>query len=477
MSRCFPFPPPGYEKKITIDDTGLLKEEKHKEKKHKKDKEKRDRDKDRSKEKHKEKKERKEKRKGKDRERDKHQDKISNEKRIGQQGCSSAENLGSKCLQNNGITNNKYMQELARRIVDADTTAGSQMVQKIDPAKKRKAEQLAEPAENNNGNHAKEEGKPKVKIGDGRRVSGFTDHFEASCLENAIGENLFGMDWKRVDEISLSKENQLDGQEKKKNKESGRSDRQKDRHKEQSRMPIDNNWEKENKKEEKAKEVNGQSNGHLTLKEQSVRLKESGKDAIDSSNFKPPSLLKTSSKNSVGEGNVGKRKDLELNRLLPENGSGPNKFPRPISSHSVIENGKKSEPCETAFQPTSEKQGPVHCQRVDVKEHGINSVVKDQGPNACSTRSSSSVLAVHSSGDTSAKPPHPDSKYLSQILAVPKVEWSDFDDQEWLFSSDHLLSKKPKVTCNLVDRTPQVWADALKIDSADVTALPYVIPY
>ncbi|XP_038703181.1 myb-like protein X isoform X2 [Tripterygium wilfordii] len=457
MSRCFPFPPPGYEKKITTDNTGLPKEEKRKEKRHKKDTEKRDRDKDRSREKHKEK-------KRKDSDRDKQQDRISNEKRIGVQGCSSVENLGPRCLQNIGITNNKYVQELARRIGNADTTAGSQMVEKIDPAKKRKVEQLAAPAENNNGNHTKEEGKPKDKIGDGRRVNGCTDHFVASCLENAIGENLFGMDLKRVDGISLLKENQLDEKEKK-NKESGKSDRQKDRHQEKTRMPMDNNWEKEKKIEEKAEKVNGQSNGHLKSKEHSARLKESGKDTVNSCNFKPPRLSKTSSKTSVGEESVGK-----------ENGFRPNKFPRPISSHSVVENGKKLEPCQTAFRLTSEKQGPVHCQTVDVKEHGLSSVVKDQAPNACSTRSSSAVLAVPSNGDTYAKPPHPDSKYLSQILAVPKVEWSDFDDQEWLFSSD-LLSKKPKVTCNLVDRTPQVWADALKIDSADVTALPYVIPY
>ncbi|KAF5741292.1 putative DNA binding protein [Tripterygium wilfordii] len=465
MSRCFPFPPPGYEKKITIDATGLLKEEKRTDKRRKKDKEKRNRDKDSSREKKEEKKERKEKHKNKDRNRrDKQEDQISNEKINGEQGCSGAENLGPKSLQNNGIRDFKYVQELARRTGDADRAAGSQMVPKIDAAKKRKAEQLAAPAENTYGNHTEEKGKPKDKMGEGGRVSGGRYHFEARCLENANGENLLGVDQRRFEGISASKENNLeqhvDGKNKKNNKESGKSDKQKDIPQEKTRTPMNENWEKEKKREEKAKEVKELSNGHLKLKENSVRLKESGKDSVDSCNFKPPGLLKRSGNSSVGEENVGKRKDVELNGFL-----------------HAVGNGKKLEPYETAFRLTSEKQGPVHSQRVDVKEHRINGVVKDQGPDACSTRSSSAVVAVHGNGDASVKPPHPDSKYLSRIFAVPKMEWSDFDDQEWLFSSDYLPSKKPKVACNLVDRTPQVWADALKINSADVTALPYVIPY
>ncbi|RRT46532.1 hypothetical protein B296_00052444 [Ensete ventricosum] len=94
MSRCFPYPPPGYEKKVKNDARSdyvyLLAKEKHKEKKHKKenrDTEKREgktgRDKDRMKDKHKEKKNRREKHKGKKKEEDRdkvvrgtHYDKI-----------------------------------------------------------------------------------------------------------------------------------------------------------------------------------------------------------------------------------------------------------------------------------------------------------------------------------------------------------------------------------------------------------------
>ncbi|KAI4364315.1 hypothetical protein MLD38_020425 [Melastoma candidum] len=82
MSRCFPFPPPGYVKKARADDADLLKKEKEKEKKHKKerrDKEKRDgkerKEKDRIEGKHRDKKEKKDRHKDKRKDRDKEKEK------------------------------------------------------------------------------------------------------------------------------------------------------------------------------------------------------------------------------------------------------------------------------------------------------------------------------------------------------------------------------------------------------------------
>ncbi|XP_071690213.1 uncharacterized protein [Rutidosis leptorrhynchoides] len=75
------------------------------------------------------------------------------------------------------------------------------------------------------------------------------------------------------------------------------------------------------------------------------------------------------------------------------------------------------------------------------------------------------------------KPPHPDTKYLNQILSVPKLdEWCGFDDQEWLLSNktDRPVSKKPNMEELQVH---QVWSEAKHIESVDVCALPYVIPY
>jgi hypothetical protein len=78
----------------------------------------------------------------------------------------------------------------------------------------------------------------------------------------------------------------------------------------------------------------------------------------------------------------------------------------------------------------------------------------------------------------SRKQPHPDSKYLLEVLSVPKMEeLPDFEDQEWLFQSTNFPTKKLQVGFSGIDETQQVWSEALQIGSADVYALPYVIPY
>ncbi|KAD0494647.1 hypothetical protein E3N88_15056 [Mikania micrantha] len=73
------------------------------------------------------------------------------------------------------------------------------------------------------------------------------------------------------------------------------------------------------------------------------------------------------------------------------------------------------------------------------------------------------------------KPPHPDTKHLTQILSVPKLDpWCGFDAQEWLLSSKAApTSKKPPIN----EPEDQVWSEAKHIESVDVCALPYVIPY
>nr|GEZ93807.1 hypothetical protein [Tanacetum cinerariifolium] len=70
------------------------------------------------------------------------------------------------------------------------------------------------------------------------------------------------------------------------------------------------------------------------------------------------------------------------------------------------------------------------------------------------------------------KPPHPDTKYLCQILSVPKPDhWCGDDDQEWLFNCKE--GKKPPAE----DPQVQVWSEAKHIESVDAWAMPYVIPY
>ncbi|KAL8106583.1 uncharacterized protein LOC141671897 [Apium graveolens] len=111
--------------------------------------------------------------------------------------------------------------------------------------------------------------------------------------------------------------------------------------------------------------------------------------------------------------------------------------------------------------------------KVDNKEHKVNGFVKDKKPHCSSTRPSSTVKQIV--GEC-PKPPHPDSKYLSKILAIPSIEWSDFDGQEWILGSNR-KSTEANPNSSQVKETKQVWDKALQLESVDMTALPYVIPY
>ena len=158
--------------------------------------------------------------------------------------------------------------------------------------------------------------------------------------------------------------------------------------------------------------------------------------------------------------------------FLTDNGVLPHKLPRPTISHTVLENGRK-------LEAIHERQGTASKCGVDIKERRINGLRGPERPGVFSTRPTSSSLQVNEKSEPSVKPPHPDSKYLSQILCVPKmVERSGNDDQEWLFNSNCLESKNPKVESSSgSEGTHEVWAEALQIESADMLALPYVIPY
>ncbi|KAL0744200.1 hypothetical protein Bca4012_085713 [Brassica carinata] len=124
MSRCFPFPPPGYEKKIRTEEAdSLIKEKQKKHKKEKKDKEKREgkekKDKEGSKDKCKEGKERKEKHRDR---KDKEKSRTSQDKK--------AVGVLSNTVQNNGNEESKFVLDLARRINDEEEARDSQSVGK-----------------------------------------------------------------------------------------------------------------------------------------------------------------------------------------------------------------------------------------------------------------------------------------------------------------------------------------------------------
>ncbi|KAJ6734535.1 MYB-LIKE PROTEIN X [Salix purpurea] len=298
--------------------------------------------------------------------------------------------------------------------------------------------------------------------------------------------------------ISLEKDNEkkMEGKEKTKQKES--DDKRKNREKkskekdkvrdrEKKSREKDKVRDKEKKKEEKAKEKNEHK-----MKEP-VKLKENNMfDLVLDHTVKSSHLIKESTNSVVGDINIKKRKDSNANGLLHADDIKPNKLPRPTSSLPVsVENGRMLGTCQIPTSAIQGRQEAVNSDKVDSKEQKINGLIEAVAPPITSTnhlvsasltksltKPSNSTAQTDQIAEVSRKQPHPDSKYLLEVLTVPKMEdWSDFEDQEWLFQSTYSQTKKPQVEVSGVDETQQVWSEALQIESADVYALPYVIPY
>ncbi|XP_042483511.1 splicing regulatory glutamine/lysine-rich protein 1-like [Macadamia integrifolia] len=683
MSRCFPFPPLGYEKKARTDEADILAKEKHKEKKHKnekKDKEKKEKkDKERSKDKHKEKKDRKEKHqdKKKDKDRDKDKNKTSDEKKIeGQPGVYNGEKIDQNSQRDEDINGSKFVQDLGGRIRDAEKGVGVRMLENFTGTEQKKAEVMARLVDKDVD--SKPEGREKNKVGaDQRRakvgmarvvekdvsnraqgkekskdgsngqnsqrggqkidqnsqrdgdikdskfvqdldrrirdaekgvgvqmLENFTDteqrkaevmarfvEKDVDCKPEGREKNKFAADQRRAERMARVVDNvvswaegkekinndmdqreaggmvrvvenavnwaegtgkkrekknatttknsglsqlngvsymdlckmeknddrkadvqrngdegrsaghakfqitrldqqrvegmvkpmekdakkRLEGKEKKKNKEGrekkGDKNKEKDRKKESKAKGKDRSKQKEEKAKEKSDHKNREQD----------KLKENSKSSANNTISIKTSTLnssKESNNNSDIDGNLKKRKEREMNGFSHGSDIRPDKLPRPASSsHLLAENGKKVEPCQPAMQFTSDKKGLPNNFKAEHKEHEVNGLIETQQVSVCSTKRFPIGQAIEN-GETSLKVPHPDLEYLSQILSVTQMEeLSDFDDQEWLFSSDSLQSKNPKVGSSVADETPQVWAEALRIESADVCALPYVIPY
>ena len=188
---------------------------------------------------------------------------------------------------------------------------------------------------------------------------------------------------------------------------------------------------------------------------------------------------------------------LCLGFISTEHSSGPNKLARTTTSThpSVMENGRSMEPCQSSaglapatqrppmtvkvdptLAPNDTQRLPVNVNiKVDAKERKINGMITQP-----SSQSTAKADRKPDASFATRRPPHPDAKYLGQVLSVPKLdEWSGFDDQEWLFSSNHSSEtrKKPEVDSSGVDNAPEVWAKALWLEPVEIHALPYVIPH
>lgn len=412
----------------------------------------------------------------------------------GQPECLAGDKFGQNSRQSAGAKDSRSLQELGWRIKDEDG-ARNQILQKITFSDPRRAEYPGSVAVN--GNMAKGKEKIKDKREGVTKTNEQSNTVEASGLGNAIVQKFSEEGRPKVEGMArpMEKDNvekRVEGKERNKHKESN-SKRSKHRDGDQEKKSKSKvkKRDKGKEKEEKAKEKRVKNKEHSKLTEgskdfidaQNIKLphlpKESsnsfpGKDFIDAPNIKVPCLPKESSNSFTSEGNLGKRKELEITGFSHENEVRPNKLLRPVSiSNPIVENGRKLEPSQPSVQFASESQVAPNNHEVDTKEHKIkiNGLIQAKFPNV-------SPVRARENGEASKKPPHPDSKYLSQILSVPKMdEWSDFDDQGWLFDTTNLQTKKHLVDSLGNEGIPQVWAEAIRIETADISALPYVIPY
>ncbi|CAA3021192.1 Hypothetical predicted protein [Olea europaea subsp. europaea] len=600
MSRCFPFPPPGYEKKARPDGVNLIIKEKHKEKKHKKDKDKKDRserkEKGRSEDKRREKKERKQKQNGDRKDKEKHKDKYrtSEENQNGEKPGPISE-LG------NTIPNSRAFVELQRGVENDCEATHNQMVGKIIHSDQKSARLPGRVEGTDKRKHA-------------RMVNGESLEINAMGSENGRVSIFSGENREKFKGSADHKEKGKTGD----GKRDGHKNRKRDK-KGKSKDKVGEREKEMEKEKEKVKE---------TSKDLS-KQRESNCNLLDVHN-KPSDLLK---ERHGSQGSLEKQEQPELNGFS-YNGIPLNKLPRPISfSHQVIQNGisinssqntanlavekpggfqnhavniknlpslsvgngmklehgqtanhfsaeqreatinnvvnnslvsshpvsrisKKTEPSQTASkvlklqqrlvnnhkaqdkvstsllnaesgrmeinQPNihraQESRGVIIKHKMDNKDSGVNGIIETEQYTPSSTpsaslkvkktsvkpaqsysknlsqilnskdsqlngiidpkqyTSSSTPSASLNVKENTVKPPHPDSKYLSQILTVPNVECPEFEDQGWLFSSEVSRAKRPKIASNQIEGM-KVWAEVIPVESADVIALPYVIPY
>ncbi|XP_073003611.1 uncharacterized protein [Typha latifolia] len=259
----------------------------------------------------------------------------------------------------------------------------------------------------------------------------------------------------------------------------GRRENDSNRHQDEKKKRKDKHKLKKKKKEEKIKEKSEDKH-----KEHNELRDNPRSNQTNGLNIKTVAHHNDDGKNSGSDANVKKRKDFETNGLLhdlqcnTEHDMRPTKFPRMTPSNLPVENGRTLLPYHVAAPCSSVKPDAIFNVKaeklLDNKEKKTNGIPEAQRPPAELRLPVSAVASGN--GEVSMRPPHPDSKYLTQVYSVPKMEeWPEPDDQEWLFIRGQL---RPKPESKLEpDGIPQVWDEALHVESADVIALPYVIPF
>ncbi|MCE3215463.1 hypothetical protein HAX54_002492 [Datura stramonium] len=396
----------------------------------------------------------------------------------------------------------KFVQELGRRIRDEEKGAQSQLAERY-PVEWKRDEKSDRASIKVFGNLAEDKDKNTEKGFDNNKMDVQTFRGEQKIGANAIPPSLSSTPKSNFGGIPRPLEENVGKKREEKQKPKERRDdkpREKNRDKEREKHSHgkQKDKEKEKKKEEKAKDKSE------IKKSQEDKSKDNNKNNfVVLSNNKLPLVSKENIAGTVTEGIVKKRKSVETNGFLHESEVRPAKLLRPSSSQQPTQNGKKLDTHPKADPFSSNKQGIASEIKVENTEHRVNGSIEGQPLFSVKAKASSmipgadqiaeaskkplfSVKAKASSvipgadqiAEASKRPPHPDSKYLSQILSVPKMDdWSGVDDQEWLSRSKRTLAKSAEMCPDELNKEHFVWSEALQINSADVCALPYVIPY
>ncbi|KAK9159904.1 hypothetical protein Syun_006245 [Stephania yunnanensis] len=372
MSRCFPFPPPGYEKKARTDDVDLLTKnfrafllcrnfttsdwtflkvisilnieslilcvmnmvfmveglilEKHKEKKHKKDrKDKKDKkegkekkDKERSKDKKRDKKERKEKRREKKKEKSREKDKPNVCNEIKKEAPSNEAKLhgynggeANEKMQNvEGVKDSKFVEELCKRIGNEGSGTRIYMAEDIASSNNCRAEGMAGIVDKDIDNRG--QGKEiKVRKRDDGKMDNKRNRDEERGMANAIVPNFSVLDQRRVSmakEVGKEVEKKMEGKEK--NKELGRDNKE-------------GNGLKEKDREKKSKGHDGsREKGKKTDKANSDKRNDTirgGKDLVTTPSVKPLYITKGDLVTSENSKLLNASMGVDKNHITSEN--------------------------------------------------------------------------------------------------------------------------------------------------------------
>ncbi|KAL8058010.1 hypothetical protein ABFX02_04G221200 [Erythranthe guttata] len=470
MSRCFPFPPPGYEIKASPDNVNLISKEKHKPKKHK---EKKDKDK----------KERSEKKEKKDRSEGKHKDDRKQKKKDKQ------EKKTEKCVADDskstdGMQDYRILVELGKRVRNDDgATTDNRTLGKI-AVVEQKHELIT--------------------------ANGHTPKVEANGSINGFHGKFCG--------DGIEKRNEL--KEKKENGNSVGEGKNEDRDKKREEKKR----KKERKKEKKMEKEKKQTKVKESSKENVKQTENNGNALYNNNNNNPSDHLKES---LDGWGNIPKQEKRAMNGVLHDNGFRPNtptlravvEKVSPVTNQKidvitnhvekgavitnqkidgVITNGKINGKLSSSQLMVENNHSTSHNGKIGSNNHATSNgnstnptnvkpnsepIVENgrkldngalDGKTSTSSRPLSVSVKARKEKEKKVKKPnhHPDLKYLSQILTVPKVDPPRFDDQDWLFG---YKAKRPKLGSESTHK--HVWAEAIELGAADIIALPYVIPY